>query len=98
MLSLIYKDKAGSTKANGREPKSCLYRVFNYKLGCFDKLHKKCIAWKCPLLELKTRPKFSPDDLSLSKGTETFLLTNLIKCHNATFKLEIASYNKFRLF
>jgi ACS family sodium-dependent inorganic phosphate cotransporter-like MFS transporter 9 len=27
---------AGSEKANGREPKTCLSRVFNYKLGCFD--------------------------------------------------------------
>jgi hypothetical protein len=26
---------AGSTKANGREPKSCLGRVFNFKLGHF---------------------------------------------------------------
>ncbi len=27
----------GSVKANGREPKSCLGRVFNIKLGCFTK-------------------------------------------------------------
>ncbi len=26
----------GSEKANRREPKTCLSRVFNYKLGCFD--------------------------------------------------------------
>jgi hypothetical protein len=26
---------AGSTKANGREPKSCLVEIFNFKLGCF---------------------------------------------------------------
>jgi hypothetical protein len=25
----------GSAKANGREPKSCLGRVFNFKFGCF---------------------------------------------------------------
>ncbi len=25
-----------STKANGREPKTCLGLVFNYKLGCFN--------------------------------------------------------------
>ena len=29
------KVQMGSTKANGREPKSCLGRVFNFKLGCF---------------------------------------------------------------
>ena len=27
--------EAGSAKANGREPKSCLGRVFNFKLGHF---------------------------------------------------------------
>jgi hypothetical protein len=25
----------GNTEANGREPKSCFGRVFNFKLGCF---------------------------------------------------------------
>jgi hypothetical protein len=30
----------GSSKANGREPKSCLGRVFNFKSGCFT----KCMA------------------------------------------------------
>ena len=30
---------AGSAKANGREPKTGLGRVFNYKLGCYDDLH-----------------------------------------------------------
>ncbi len=29
-------DKAGSAKANGREPKTGLGRVFNFKSGCFD--------------------------------------------------------------
>jgi hypothetical protein len=29
----------GSTKANERVPKTCLGRVFNYKLGCFDGVH-----------------------------------------------------------
>jgi hypothetical protein len=30
---------AGSAKASGREPKTGLGRVFNYKLGCFDDVH-----------------------------------------------------------
>jgi len=30
-----YLQKAGSAKANGREPKSCLGRVFNFKVGHF---------------------------------------------------------------
>jgi len=29
----------GSAKANGREPKTCQGRVFNYKLGCFPDVH-----------------------------------------------------------
>ncbi len=32
---LFYNGGAGSTKANGREPRSCLGRVLNFKLGCF---------------------------------------------------------------
>ncbi len=30
-----YRNNPGRTKANGREPKSCLGRVFNFKLGPF---------------------------------------------------------------
>jgi hypothetical protein len=26
-------------RANGRDPKTCLDRVFNCKLGCFDDVH-----------------------------------------------------------
>jgi len=29
----------GSAKANGREPKTGLGRVFNFKSGCFDDVH-----------------------------------------------------------
>jgi hypothetical protein len=28
-----------TTKANGREPITCLGQIFNYKLGCFDDGH-----------------------------------------------------------
>jgi hypothetical protein len=58
----------GSTKANGREPKSCLGRVFNFKLGCFVMC---TIAWPIQArlsLELKTRPRFHPVSLILSMG------------------------------
>jgi hypothetical protein len=38
-ISMIYFwglcHKPGSAKANGKEPKSCLGRVFNFKLGPF---------------------------------------------------------------
>jgi hypothetical protein len=30
---------AESTKVNGREPKTGLGRVFNFKLGCLDDVH-----------------------------------------------------------
>ncbi len=34
-----YNDPLGSTKANGREPKTGLGPVFNIKLGCFDDVY-----------------------------------------------------------
>jgi len=33
------QDKEGRAKANGREPKTGLGWVFNFKLGCFDDVH-----------------------------------------------------------
>ncbi len=50
----------GSAKANGREPKNCLGRIFNFNLGCFV---MRTIAWPIqvqPSLERKTRPRFCP--------------------------------------
>ncbi len=38
-ISLLENAVLGSAKANGREPKTCLGRVFSYKLGCFDDVH-----------------------------------------------------------
>ncbi len=32
---VFYYNRLGSAKANGREPKTCSGRFFNYKLGCF---------------------------------------------------------------
>jgi hypothetical protein len=53
--------KAGSAITNGREPRSCLGRVFNSKLGCFATLGSKCMmVCMQPLLKLKTRPKAHP--------------------------------------
>jgi hypothetical protein len=57
---------AGSVKANGRVNKTCLGRVFNYKLGCFGDVHVLNYVDACPHLKLKTRPRFSPVSLSLS--------------------------------
>ncbi len=51
---------SGRAKANGREPKSCLGRGSNSKLGRFAIFKNKCMTCAQPLLKLKTRPKFSP--------------------------------------
>ncbi len=39
-----YLTGAGNAKANGREPKTCLGWVFNYKFGCFEDVHET-YAW-----------------------------------------------------
>jgi hypothetical protein len=56
----------GSAITNGREPRSCLGRVFNSKLGCIATPGSKCMECMQPLLKLKTRPKAHPASLSLS--------------------------------
>jgi hypothetical protein len=38
----------GSAKANGREPETCLGRVFNNKLGCFDDVHETHLSGHMP--------------------------------------------------
>ncbi len=43
---------AGSAKAYGREPKTGLGRVFNYKLGCIATPGRKCMVCMQPLLKL----------------------------------------------
>jgi hypothetical protein len=45
--------RVGSPQANGREPRSCLGRVFNFKLGC---LVMYSIYQHSTSLELITRP------------------------------------------
>jgi hypothetical protein len=51
---------AGSAITNRREPRSCLGRVFNSKLGHSATLGSKCMVGMQPLLKLKTRPKARP--------------------------------------
>ncbi len=63
----------GSTKANGRKPKTGLGQVFNFTLGCFC---YEATAWHeqaRPHLELKTQPCFCPVSLSLSIGQWQYL-------------------------
>jgi hypothetical protein len=57
----------GIAVTNGREPKSCLGRVFNSKIGHIAALLSNCLArMQQPLLELKTRPRVRPVSQSLS--------------------------------
>ena len=42
--------QVGCAKANGREPKTCLCQVFNYKLGCFNDVHVFLYLDACPHL------------------------------------------------
>ncbi len=53
-------DFTGSAKANRREPKTCLGRVFNYKLDCFNDVHVLIYVDAHPHFYLKTQPRFSP--------------------------------------
>ncbi len=39
---------AGSARANGREPKTFLGRVFNYKLSCFEDVHETHVCGCTP--------------------------------------------------
>ncbi len=57
----------GSAKANGREPKSCLGQVINFKLGRHSIMYAVGQHVQALLsLELKTRLRFHPVSLSLS--------------------------------
>jgi hypothetical protein len=57
---VLLHDIPGSAITNGREPRSCLGRVFNSKLGCIVTLGSKCMVYMQPLRKLKTRPKAHP--------------------------------------
>jgi hypothetical protein len=45
--------KEVSAKANGREPKTCLGRVFNYKLGCFEDAYETRVCGCMPMSEVE---------------------------------------------
>jgi hypothetical protein len=71
-------------KANGREPKSCLGRVFNFKLGL---IHARLS------LELKTRPRFRPVSLSLSMASVMFPIND-----ETSFKCPFAARTALKKF
>ncbi len=50
----------GSATSNGREPESCMGRVFNSKLGHIATLCSKCMECMQPLVKLKTWPRVCP--------------------------------------
>jgi hypothetical protein len=52
LAKLKFLVTAGSAISNGREPKSCLGRVFNSKLGRIATLMSKCMVCMQTLLEL----------------------------------------------
>jgi hypothetical protein len=58
--------KSESAKANGREPKSCLGRAFNFKLARFVMHRIPRHIQARPSLELKIKPRFRPVSSSLS--------------------------------
>ncbi len=66
-VKMLSFHRPGSAITNGREPRSCLGRVFNSKLGCLATPGRKFLVWCMqPLLKLKTRPKARPVSLNLS--------------------------------
>jgi hypothetical protein len=86
--TVLPKYVSGSAKANGREPKSCLGWVFNFKLGYFVMHAITRHIQACPILELKTQPRFCLVSLSLSMFVSTFVVINETNiCF--TFKLNI---------
>jgi len=66
ILRQISSTVPGSAITNGREPGSCLGRVFNFKLGSFVSKKYNSKARTQPLLKLKTQPRFCPVSSSLS--------------------------------
>jgi hypothetical protein len=61
---------AWSAKANVREPKSCLGRVFHLRLGSFADMKKVQVAHARPSVKLKTLPRFCPPSLSFKRVDE----------------------------
>ncbi len=47
---LYMQQATWSEKANGRQPKTCLGRIFNYKLDCFRDVHELICVYTRPHL------------------------------------------------
>jgi hypothetical protein len=64
--SQVKRARARCAILYGREPTSCLDRVFNFKLDSFASYQHKHTPFVQPFLELKTRPWVCPARWSLS--------------------------------
>ncbi len=83
--------KPGSTKANGREPKTCLARVFNNKLGCFKMcmylsmlMHAHIYSWKLgPSLVLLARLSVTTFSITINKTRTLSIMADhcYAECH-----------------
>ncbi len=62
--------KLGSAISNGREPKSCLGRVFNSKLGRTAILCGKCMVWYAATSRAENRPRVRPASLMLLRQSQ----------------------------
>jgi hypothetical protein len=60
--------RMGSAMSNGREPKSCLGQVFNYKLGRIAMLFDKCMAWHAATSRVKNSAQVSSCQLKFVYG------------------------------
>ncbi len=66
LQTIRYVTEEGSTKANGREPKSSLCRALNFKIDSFVAVKEVCNTHTCVCIKLKTWPRFRTVSLSLS--------------------------------
>jgi hypothetical protein len=71
--------------SNGREPKSCLGQIFNFKLDRFASEQHRGMTYTWPLSELKTRPRFYPVSWSFShliyKAQCVFVAISAVEIH-----------------
>jgi hypothetical protein len=65
----------GAQHITGDNPKSCLGRVFNFKLGCFAQQQHESTRYPQPLLELNTRSRLGQLGWSLYMSNSRLINT-----------------------
>jgi hypothetical protein len=88
VLSNHLRHIPGSAKANGREPKSCSGRIFNFKLGCFVMCTIARPIQVQLSLEWKTQSSFCPVSLSLSMHIQKNVKPSDGRKENAQIKIQ----------